>query len=270
MVPMRRSRRRLGGAEGAEPVSTRPSLPLLGCTEVGRSRDVWAPRGWSRLLRPSGPLLSGWMEVRDLPAGASLPPEALRPSALALRPPPAESAASPAAGPVDAELLPKPAWIVWASNGSPSEKPSWLSVSFCSRACRSFFLIVSIAFAKLGLFAASSSVMSVLAPAGCFSAPLASAEAGAGRLPVASSTSTALITTSRPDRTKSMRSASAPCLQANALPRRCASLRQLAMAQMSCGVTSWFRSASSMRGHCLRNFTRCSMKCPWCWPANLS
>jgi len=85
-----------------------------------------------------------------------------------------------------------------------------------------------------------------------------------------SSTSTARSIINWPERTKTMRSATSPCLHASAFPLRCTSLRQFAIAAMSCGVTTWLRSASSIRGQCLKKLTRCSMKCLWCRPANRS
>mmetsp|Transcript_75681 Transcript_75681/g.182952 ORF Transcript_75681/g.182952 Transcript_75681/m.182952 type:complete len:224 (-) Transcript_75681:551-1222(-) len=134
------------------------------------------------------------------------------------------------------------------------------AMAACSLACRSRCVLAIMA---LKLREATEPRLSVAARA----AAAWSREARAWRRPAGSSPrsgSTVRTTTSRPERTKIMRSARSPCLQASALPLRCVSLRQLAMARMSCGLTSWFLRASSMRGNCLRNFTRCSMKSRWC------
>mmetsp|Transcript_107606 Transcript_107606/g.304207 ORF Transcript_107606/g.304207 Transcript_107606/m.304207 type:complete len:294 (-) Transcript_107606:525-1406(-) len=139
----------------------------------------------------------------------------------------------------------------------------------CSFVCRSFFLMSIIAFAKF-------MEKSPLAPvpglcSGVFGASAGSLAAdGVGHSTWPGSMSMARSMSSCPDLTKIMRSTRSPCLQTSALPLRLASHRQFAMAAMSCGLMRPHLRASSMRGHRLRNFTRCSMNCLCSSPAYFS
>mmetsp|Transcript_6455 Transcript_6455/g.19087 ORF Transcript_6455/g.19087 Transcript_6455/m.19087 type:complete len:525 (+) Transcript_6455:151-1725(+) len=67
--------------------------------------------------------------------------------------------------------------------------------------------------------------------------------------------------------TKIMLSTSSPCLTIISFPLKLISFKQFAIAAMSCVLTKHRCNASSMRGKCRRNFTRCSMNCLCNWPA---